>query len=170
MRNLLLPLLFAFTSALSLGPTRGITPAFTRSSTLRSSSLRASAELQADTNVEEADTAPEIVSFTEAALSQLRGMREKQGASELRIRMGVRAGGCSGMSYVMDLISEGEEVDDNDTVQVYEEGLSCVIDPKSLMFIFGMSLDYSDELIGGGFSFNNPNAETSCGCGKSFGV
>lgn len=46
----------------------------------------------------------------------------------------------------------------------------CVVDPKSLLFLFGLQLDYSDELIGGGFKFVNPNAETSCGCGKSFGV
>ena len=48
--------------------------------------------------------------------------------------------------------------------------IRCVIDPKSLMFLYGLQLDYSDELIGGGFSFANPNAEETCGCGKSFGV
>ena len=49
-------------------------------------------------------------------------------------------------------------------------GIKCVIDPKSLMFLYGLNLDYSDALIGGGFSFQNPNAESECGCGKSFGV
>ena len=51
-----------------------------------------------------------------------------------------------------------------------EEGVRCVIDPKSLLYLFGLQLDYSTELIGGGFNFQNPNAETTCGCGKSFNV
>ena len=80
--------------------------------------------------------------------------------------MAVRAGGCSGMSYVMDLTKQ-EDVDENDTIVNLDENMRCVIDPKSLMFLYGMQLDYSDELIGGGFSFSNPNAEETCGCGKS---
>ena len=80
--------------------------------------------------------------------------------------MAVRAGGCSGMSYVMDL-TKLEDVDENDTIVNLDENMRCVIDPKSLMFLYGMQLDYSDELIGGGFSFSNPNAEETCGCGKS---
>ena len=63
-----------------------------------------------------------------------------------------------------------EDVDENDTIVNLDENMRCVIDPKSLMFLYGMQLDYSDELIGGGFSFSNPNAEETCGCGKSFGI
>lgn len=59
-------------------------------------------------------------------------------------------------------------VSPSDTVMQYEEGFRLVCDSKSLLYLFGMSLDYSDELIGGGFKFSNPNAEKSCGCGKSF--
>ena len=81
----------------------------------------------------------------------------------------VRAGGCSGMSYVMDL-AKSSDIDENDTVVELDENMRCVIDPKSLVFLYGMQLDYSDELIGGGFSFQNPNAEETCGCGKSFGI
>ena len=73
------------------------------------------------------------------------------------------------MSYVMDL-TKSDDVDETDTVVDLDENMKCVIDPKSLMFLFGMQLDYSDELIGGGFSFYNPNAEETCGCGKSFGI
>ena len=73
------------------------------------------------------------------------------------------------MSYVMDLTSP-EDVDENDTEVTLDENMRCVIDPKSLMFLYGMQLDYSDELIGGGFQFSNPNAEETCGCGKSFGI
>ena len=73
------------------------------------------------------------------------------------------------MSYTMDMIP-GDEVTDNDTVLEYEQGFRCVIDPKSLMYLFGLRLDYSDAMIGGGFSFQNPNAESTCGCGTSFSV
>ena len=99
-----------------------------------------------------------IISFSERALAQLESMREKQDDGKLILRMGVRAGGCSGMSYVMDL-EKPDKVDEGDTVVDLAEGMQCAIDPKSLMFLYGMQLDYSDELIGGGFSFQNPNAE-----------
>lgn len=102
--------------------------------------------------------APEIVSFTDGALAQLEGMRTSSANGELMLRMGVRAGGCSGMSYVMDL-AKPEDVTDGDTLVDIAPGMRCAVDPKSLMFLFGMQLDYSNELIGGGFSFNNPNAE-----------
>jgi len=115
------------------------------------------------------ETAPRIVSFSERAMQQLQTMKESQQLDVLFLRMGVRAGGCSGMSYVMDLTTK-DEVTDDDTIVDLEDGMRCVIDPKSLMYLFGMQLDYSDELIGGGFSFQNPNAEETCGCGKSFGV
>ena len=110
-----------------------------------------------------------IVSFTENALSQLTFMREKQGLEELTIRMGVRAGGCSGMSYIMDVMKD-DDIGADDTVVNSYAGIRCAIDPKSLMFLYGLHLDYSDALIGGGFAFSNPNAVDSCGCGKSFGV
>jgi len=70
------------------------------------------------------------------------------------------------MSYDMNFVSE---VQPDDTVMDYE-GFKLIVDPKSLLFLFGMQLGYSDALIGGGFQFHNPNAQDSCGCGKSFGV
>eukprot|EP00326_Haptolina_ericina_P008526 CAMPEP_0181224874 /NCGR_PEP_ID=MMETSP1096-20121128/31377_1 /TAXON_ID=156174 ORGANISM="Chrysochromulina ericina, Strain CCMP281" /NCGR_SAMPLE_ID=MMETSP1096 /ASSEMBLY_ACC=CAM_ASM_000453 /LENGTH=156 /DNA_ID=CAMNT_0023318021 /DNA_START=48 /DNA_END=518 /DNA_ORIENTATION=+ len=119
----------------------------------------------------EADTAAEqeIVTFTDNALKQLADLRAKQNVDEIRIRMGVRAGGCSGMSYIMDMMKPEDQVEEGDTEVVYD-GVRCVIDPKSLLFLYGLKLDYSDALIGGGFSFFNPNADETCGCGKSFGV
>ena len=63
-----------------------------------------------------------------------------------------------------------EDVVEEDTLVDFAPKMRCAIDPKSLMFLYGMRLGYSDELIGGGFSFDNPNAEESCGCGKSFGI
>jgi len=113
--------------------------------------------------------------FTEDALKHIDFLKSKQGqAVDVILRMGVRAGGCSGMSYVMDFIKDVDVTeDDHEEMIMGNTGdplAKMVIDPKSLMYLFGMQLDYSDELIGGGFKFNNPNAETSCGCGKSFGV
>lgn len=72
------------------------------------------------------------------------------------------------MSYVMDFVDENSITED-DHIEIFGN-IKAVIDPKSLLFLYGLQLDYSDELIGGGFKFENPNAETSCGCGKSFGV
>lgn len=108
-----------------------------------------------------------IIILTDKAKSHLLSLKKNDGES-LVIRMGVKSGGCSGMSYVMDLIKP-DEVTEEDHIEVYDD-VKCVVDPKSLLYIYGLKLDYSDELIGGGFKFSNPNAETSCGCGKSFGV
>ena len=108
-----------------------------------------------------------IIDISQKAMEHIIFLKSKQG-EEMVLRMGVRAGGCSGMSYVMDMVSP-DQITDDDHVEVYQ-GIKCAVDPKSLLFIFGLQLDYSDELIGGGFKFVNPNAETSCGCGKSFNV
>ena len=119
--------------------------------------------------LEEVTASDLAISFSDAAMTQLQSLKAKQGSDELVVRMGVRAGGCSGMSYVMD-VAGPETVNEEDTVVEYEGGIRCAIDPKSLMFLHGLRLDYSDALIGGGFSFQNPNAEETCGCGKSFGI
>jgi iron-sulfur cluster assembly protein len=105
------------------------------------------------------------IQMTEAALQQVKSLREKQG-KDLCLRVGVRQGGCSGMSYMMDFI-ESNAIGDKDEIYDYD-GFQVVCDPKSILYIYGMVLDYSDALIGGGFQFSNPNAAQSCGCGKSF--
>ncbi|KAL6785460.1 hypothetical protein ACKKBG_A00330 [Auxenochlorella protothecoides x Auxenochlorella symbiontica] len=112
---------------------------------------------------------PPAIKLTDKALSHLQRLRADKGRQSVILRMGVRSGGCSGMTYFMDFEDE-DKVLPSDAVMEYEEGFKLVCDSKSLLYLFGMSLDYSDELIGGGFKFNNPNAESSCGCGKSFGA
>ncbi len=107
------------------------------------------------------------IQLTETALKHVLALREKQG-KDLYLRVGVRQGGCSGMSYMMDF-EEPSKVRDNDEVFDYE-GFQIVCDPKSMLYLYGLVLDYSDAMIGGGFQFTNPNASQSCGCGKSFGV
>mmetsp|Transcript_14 Transcript_14/g.20 ORF Transcript_14/g.20 Transcript_14/m.20 type:complete len:167 (-) Transcript_14:360-860(-) len=124
------------------------------------------AEPEIDYNVPE----DAVIVIKAAAMKRLRELKEKQAVDTLVLRMGVRNGGCSGLSYVMDFSTE-EEIQEDDAVDEYpEELIKCVVDSKSMLYLYGLELDFSDELIGGGFKFFNPNAEESCGCGSSFGV
>eukprot|EP00526_Cylindrotheca_closterium_P023384 CAMPEP_0113614600 /NCGR_PEP_ID=MMETSP0017_2-20120614/7256_1 /TAXON_ID=2856 /ORGANISM="Cylindrotheca closterium" /LENGTH=163 /DNA_ID=CAMNT_0000523785 /DNA_START=59 /DNA_END=550 /DNA_ORIENTATION=- /assembly_acc=CAM_ASM_000147 len=111
-----------------------------------------------------------VVLIKPKAMKRLRELKEKEKADSLVLRMGVRNGGCSGLSYVMDFSTE-DAIEEDDAVDEYEtENIKCVVDAKSMLYLYGLELDYSEELIGGGFKFFNPNAEDSCGCGSSFGV
>ncbi|KAF8108069.1 hypothetical protein N665_0115s0078 [Sinapis alba] len=105
------------------------------------------------------------ISLTDSALKHLNKMRTERG-EDLCLRIGVKQGGCSGMSYTMDFENRANARPDDSTIEY--QGFAIVCDPKSMLFLFGMQLDYSDALIGGGFSFSNPNATQTCGCGKSF--
>ncbi len=107
------------------------------------------------------------IQLSDNALQHLLALREQQG-DDLCLRVGVRGGGCSGMSYTMDFESRSN-IRDDDEVFDYE-GFQIICDPKSLLYLYGLMLDYSNALIGGGFQFTNPNANQTCGCGKSFGV
>ncbi|KAL2551481.1 Iron-sulfur assembly protein IscA [Forsythia ovata] len=105
------------------------------------------------------------ISLTDNALKHFNKMRSERD-EDLRLRIGVKQGGCSGMSYTMEFENK-ESARPDDSVIEYD-GFVIVCDPKSLLFLYGMQLDYSDALIGGGFNFKNPNATQNCGCGKSF--
>ncbi|XP_010475912.1 PREDICTED: iron-sulfur assembly protein IscA, chloroplastic isoform X1 [Camelina sativa] len=105
------------------------------------------------------------ISLSDNALKHLSKMRSERG-EDLCLRIGVKQGGCSGMSYTMDFENRANARPDDSNIEY--EGFTIVCDPKSMLFLFGMQLDYSDALIGGGFSFTNPNATQTCGCGKSF--
>jgi iron-sulfur cluster assembly protein len=107
------------------------------------------------------------IQLTETALKHVIMLREQQG-KDLCLRVGVRQGGCSGMSYMMDFEEEGK-INDRDEVFDYD-GFKIICDKKSLLYLYGLVLDYSNAMIGGGFQFTNPNANQTCGCGKSFGV
>ena len=112
------------------------------------------------------------VLITAPAMKQLATLMQQQGAGSV-LRVGVRSGGCSGMSYTMDFITEGDIREDDETYNYEPEvgpSFQVVCDPKSLLYIYGMQLDFSTALIGGGFNFTNPNASQTCGCGSSFAV
>ena len=110
--------------------------------------------------------------ITNDAIEQISSLLKNQ-SEKKALRVGVRSGGCSGMSYTMDFIG-GDEINPDDKVYDYslssEQRFKVVCDPKSLLYIYGMQLDFSKELIGGGFNFVNPNASQTCGCGSSFAV
>ncbi len=109
------------------------------------------------------------IQLSQTAYKHILALREKQGEDkDLCLRVGVRQGGCSGMSYMMDF-QDPSEINEGDQVFDYD-GFQIVCDPKSILYLYGLMLDYSDAMIGGGFQFTNPNASQTCGCGKSFGV
>lgn len=139
---------------------------FTKNPTLLSRSIT-NVRSTTEVNPSVSQEIERAVYITSKAMSQLQNLKEKKSDASY-LRMGVKAGGCSGMSYVMDFITDAD-VNEDDYIEEYET-IKCAIDPKSILYLYGMHLDYSDELIGGGFKFQNPNSETTCGCGKSFGV
>jgi iron-sulfur cluster assembly protein len=86
--------------------------------------------------------------------------------AKVRLRVGVKGGGCSGFSYILDLTETQKDSD-----ELFEQhGIKIIVDPKSLLYLGGTTVDFKDEIMGRGFVFNNPNANTSCGCGSSFSV
>jgi iron-sulfur cluster assembly accessory protein len=110
--------------------------------------------------------------ITDSAMRQLAQLIRQQGDDRV-LRVGVRSGGCSGMSYTMDFIP-ADQIRSDDEIYTYDPSdaptFRVVSDPKSLLYIYGMQLDFSTALIGGGFNFTNPNASQTCGCGSSFAV
>ena len=110
--------------------------------------------------------------ITNDAVEQIANLLTNQ-TEKKALRVGVRSGGCSGMSYTMDFIGD-DEINSDDKIYDYslskDVAFKVVCDPKSLLYIYGMQLDFSTELIGGGFNFTNPNASQTCGCGSSFAV
>jgi iron-sulfur cluster assembly accessory protein len=105
-----------------------------------------------------------IVTVTDCALTELDEMvKNNQDHKGKALRIYVEGGGCSGLQYGMVF----DDVRDNDFVYKYPT-LDIVVDDFSANYIKGSELDFSSELVGGGFKFNNPNAVSSCGCGKSF--
>lgn len=104
------------------------------------------------------------ITVTPLAVSQAKKVLEGQGKADWGIRVGVKGGGCSGLSYTMDLC-EGPEAED----KVFDfEGLKVFCDKKSYFYLNSLTLDFVDKLMDGGFKFVNPNATATCGCGSSF--
>jgi iron-sulfur cluster assembly protein len=109
----------------------------------------------------------EAISLTPKAVDQVRKIRiENKIPDSHGLRLGVKGGGCSGMTYVLGFDENPRE---NDSI-LELNGIRVFVDQKSLFFLSGTVLDFSDGLNGKGFVFNNPQATKTCGCGNSFGV
>ncbi|HZH97895.1 MAG TPA: iron-sulfur cluster assembly accessory protein [Fimbriimonadaceae bacterium] len=104
------------------------------------------------------------VALTERSVVQAKRVLQKEGKEGLFLRIGVKGGGCSGLEYVMRTDTSRRESD----LVLELDGLTVICDPKSAAYLEGATLDYTGNLIGGGFQFENPNADRSCGCGTSF--
>ncbi|HLX92541.1 MAG TPA: iron-sulfur cluster assembly accessory protein [Puia sp.] len=108
-----------------------------------------------------------MITMTAKAKNYIGRMKEEEGRpANAFLRVGVKAGGCSGLEYQMNfdsLLADGDQVFE-------DEGVKIVVDLKSLLYLYGTELDYSDGLNGKGLYFNNPNASRTCSCGESFAV
>lgn len=103
------------------------------------------------------------IEITAAAADEIARQRARRGTPDAMIRIGVRGGGCTGFTYVFEWADQVRASD-----QVFSaHGVSIVVDPKSLVYLGGMQLDFVRGMMGHGFKFNNPNAKGSCGCGES---
>ena len=113
-------------------------------------------------------TTPELthlVTITDSAGDQVRKLLSEESRSALGLRLGIKGGGCSGLSYVLDFTEERE----GDTVMEFE-GFRVYLDRKSTIYLSGITLDHQSGLEGKGFVFQNPAASNTCGCGESFSL
>lgn len=107
-----------------------------------------------------------VVNITAEAIAELKRLMTEEKEENLYLRMGVAAGGCSGMSYAMAFDSNKTDQDE----QYDYDGLPVIIDARAKPYLMGTTLEYNGGLLGGGFNFSNPNAKRTCGCGTSFTV
>jgi iron-sulfur cluster assembly protein len=107
-----------------------------------------------------------IISITEKAAERVHFLLSKREKSAFGIKVGVKSGGCSGLSYTFEYADEKGQFDEVVSVN----GVNILVDPKAVMYLIGTTLDYVDEKVKSGFVFINPNEKASCGCGKSFTV
>ena len=105
-----------------------------------------------------------MIALTDTATTKVKELMDAEGAPELYLRVAVRPGGCSGLSYEMFFDTEKAA---DDVTETYGE-IMVVVDPASAQYLAGASLDYKDGLQDAGFTINNPNAQRTCGCGQSF--
>lgn len=104
--------------------------------------------------------------FTDSAASKVKSLIDEEGNSDLKLRVFVSGGGCSGFQYGFEF-DEGQEPDD---LAIATDGATLLVDPLSLQYLMGAEVDYSESLAGAQFVIRNPNARTTCGCGSSFTV
>ena len=108
----------------------------------------------------------QAMTVTDAAAKRIQALLAQRGKPSAGIRIGVRARGCSGLTYTLEYADEKGRLDE----VVQDKGVTVLIDPKATMFIIGTEMDYVEDKLQSGFTFRNPNEKGRCGCGESFHV
>ena len=109
---------------------------------------------------------PEPINFTDNAVNKVKELIKEEGTPDLKLRVFVSGGGCSGFQYGFTF----EEKENEDDTKVTKDSVTLLIDPMSLQYLTGAEIDYQDNVQGSQFVIKNPNATTTCGCGSSFSV
>jgi iron-sulfur cluster insertion protein len=110
------------------------------------------------------DEPPVLLVFTDSAANKVKELVDEEGNPELKLRVFVQGGGCSGFQYGFTF----DEIVNDDDTQMSKNGVTLLIDAMSLQYLAGAEIDYKDDLQGAQFVIKNPNATTTCGCGSSF--
>jgi len=106
---------------------------------------------------------PKVLRLTDAAAARIREILEKSEGRYIGVRVGVKNGGCAGMSYTMDYAESQNPLDE----VIEDKGVRVLIDPKAVMFLIGTEMDYARDRLASRFVFRNPNQTEACGCGES---
>ena len=107
-----------------------------------------------------------VITLSEKAVSRIKEIMTKADNKTIGVRVGVKSGGCAGMSYIMEYAKEAKK---NEEV-IEDKGVKVLIDPKAIMYLLGTEMDYKKEKFSSQFVFKNPNETERCGCGESFKV
>jgi iron-sulfur cluster assembly protein len=106
---------------------------------------------------------PQVMRLTEAAAERIKAVMAKSDRPVAAVRVGVKNGGCAGMSYYMEYADKIDQLDE----VIEDKGVRILVDPKAVLFLLGTEMDYKVEKLGAQFVFNNPNQTAACGCGES---
>ena len=117
------------------------------------------------TNPAPAAPSKAAIALSPKAVEMAKKQLAKRGTPDAAIRLGLKGGGCSGFSYLLDLTEDAPTEADE---QLESHGVQILVDQKSLLYLSGVEIDFKDEVMGRGFVFKNPNATSTCGCGSSF--
>ena len=108
----------------------------------------------------------QVMTLTDAAADRVRELTASAAGPMVGLRVGVKNGGCAGMSYTMELAGERNALDE----VVEDKGVTMLVDPKALLFLLGTQMDFKVDRLSAGFVFNNPNQTSTCGCGESVAI
>ena len=108
----------------------------------------------------------QAITLSNSAAARIKEIMSKDQNKSLGVRVGVKSGGCAGMSYIMEY---AEKINSNDEI-IEDKGVKVLIDPKAIMYLLGTEMDYKKEELSSTFVFKNPNETERCGCGESFKI